>query len=154
MKGIIITARHHDGFCLFPSQYSTHTVRESACKAYGMKFGVYLSPWDRNHPRYGTPEYNQVFANTLKEVHTRYRPVFEQWFDGAKGAHEKKQSYDFKLFNSIVRQHNPQAIIFSDIGPDARWMGNEKGIAGTTNRAALNTDGFGVGAGAPPAEVL
>jgi alpha-L-fucosidase len=92
---------------LFPSKYSTHTVRESAwkdgkgdvlkelsaaCKEYGLKFGVYLSPWDRNHPKYGTPEYNQIFANTLKEVHTQYGPVFEQWFDGAKGANEKDQA--------------------------------------------------------------
>lgn len=169
MKAIIITAKHHDGFCLFPSKYSTHTVRESAwkggkgdvlkelsaaCKEYGLKFGVYLSPWDRNHPKYGTPEYNQIFANTLKEVHTQYGPVFEQWFDGAKGANEKEQNYDFKLFNSVVRTHNPQAVIFSDIGPDARWMGNEKGVAGETNWATLNTDGFGVGAAAPAAEVL
>ncbi|WP_222538964.1 alpha-L-fucosidase [Pedobacter polysacchareus] len=169
MKAIIITAKHHDGFCLFPSKYSTHTVRESAwkngkgdvlkelsaaCKEYGLKFGVYLSPWDRNHPKYGTPEYNQVFANTLKEVHTQYGPVFEQWFDGAKGEKEKNQDYDFKLFNSIVRANNPQAVIFSDIGPDARWMGNERGVAGTTNWSTLNTDGFGVGAAAPAASVL
>lgn len=169
MKAIILTAKHHDGFCLFPSKYSTHTVRESAwkdgkgdvlkelsaaCKEYGIKFGVYLSPWDRNHPKYGTPEYNQIFANTLKEVHTQYGPVFEQWFDGAKGENEKKQNYDFKLFNSVVREHNPQAVIFSDIGPDARWMGNEKGVAGSTNWCTLNTDGFGVGAEAPAAAVL
>lgn len=171
MKGIIITAKHHDGFCLFPSKYSTHTVRESAwkngkgdvlkelaaaCKAYSMKFGVYLSPWDRNHPKYGTPVYNEVFANTLKEVHSQYGPIFEQWFDGANGeeANGKKQQYDFKRFNSVVRQYSPQAVIFSDIGPDVRWMGNEQGIAGATNWAALNTDGFGIGATAPAAAVL
>jgi len=169
MKAIIITAKHHDGFCLFPSKYSTHTVRESAwkdgkgdvlkelsaaCKEYGLKFGVYLSPWDRNHPKYGTPEYNDVFAKTLAEVHTQYGPIFEQWFDGAKGQGEKKQEYDFSLFNSVVYKHNPQAIIFSDIGPGARWMGNESGIAGETNWSRLNTDGFGVGVEAPKAEVL
>ncbi|WP_316822763.1 alpha-L-fucosidase [Pedobacter gandavensis] len=169
MKAIIITAKHHDGFCLFPSKYSTHTVRESAwkngkgdvlkelsaaCKEYGLKFGVYLSPWDRNHPKYGSPEYNDVFAKTLTEVHTQYGPVFEQWFDGAKGENEKKQNYDFKLFNSIVRKYNPQAMIFSDIGPDVRWMGNERGVAGATNWSTLNTDGFGVGADAPAAGVL
>jgi len=169
MKAIIITAKHHDGFCLFPSKYSTHTVRESswkngkgdvlkelsaACKEYGLKFGVYLSPWDRNHPKYGTPEYNEIFAKTLKEVHTQYGPIFEQWFDGAKGQGEKKQDYDFPLFNSVVYAHNPQAIIFSDIGPGARWMGNENGVAGETNWATLNTDGFGVGAEAPKGAVL
>jgi alpha-L-fucosidase len=169
MKAIIITAKHHDGFCLFPSKYSTHTVRESAwkegkgdvlkelsaaCKEYGLKFGVYLSPWDRNHPKYGTSEYNEIFAKTLEEVHTQYGPVFEQWFDGAKGQGEKKQDYDFSLFNSVVYKHNPQAIIFSDIGPGARWMGNENGVAGETNWSRLNTDGFGVGADAPKASVL
>jgi len=169
MKAIIITAKHHDGFCLFPSKYSNHTVRESAwkdgkgdvlkelseaCKAYGLKFGVYLSPWDRNHPEYGTPRYNDVFANTLHEVHTQYGPIFEQWFDGAKGEGEKNQDYDFKKFYSVVRKNNPQAVIFSDIGPDVRWMGNEKGVAGATNWSTLNTDGFGVGADAPPADSL
>lgn len=169
MKAIIITAKHHDGFCLFPSKYSTHTVRQSAwkdgkgdvlkelsaaCREYGLKFGVYLSPWDRNHPKYGTPEYNDIFAKTLKEVHTQYGPIFEQWFDGAKGQGEKKQDYDFALFNSVVYEHNPQAIIFSDIGPGARWMGNENGVAGETNWSTLNTDGFGVGADAPKPEVL
>jgi alpha-L-fucosidase len=169
MKGIIITAKHHDGFCLYPSKYSTHTVRESAwkdgkgdvlnelsaaCKEYGLKFGVYLSPWDRNHPKYGTPEYNQIFAKMLEEVHTQYGPVFEQWFDGAKGENEKSQAYDFPLFNSIVYKHNPQAIIFSDVGPGTRWMGNEDGIAGETNWSTLNTDGFGPGADAPPRKSL
>lgn len=169
MKAIIITAKHHDGFCLFPSKFSTHTVRESAwkdgkgdvlkelsaaCKEYGLKFGVYLSPWDRNHPDYGTPQYNDVFAKTLNEVHTQYGPIFEQWFDGAKGENEKKQQYDFPKFYEVVRKNNPQAIIFSDIGPDARWMGNENGVAGATNWSTLNTDGFGVGADAPPAAVL
>ncbi|MES2827970.1 MAG: alpha-L-fucosidase [Bacteroidota bacterium] len=169
MKGIIITAKHHDGFALYPSKYSTHTVRESAwkdgkgdvlkelsaaCKEYGVKFGVYLSPWDRNHPKYGTSEYNQIFANMLEEVHTQYGPVFEQWFDGAKGEGEKSQTYDFPLFNSIVYKHNPQAIIFSDVGPGTRWMGNEDGIVGETNWSTLNADGFGPGADAPPRKSL
>lgn len=171
MKGIIITAKHHDGFCLWPSNYSTHTVRESAwkdgkgdvlrelsdaCKEYGLLFGVYLSPWDQNHPSYGTPEYNQIFANTLTEVLTQYGDVFEQWFDGANGdAHKgKKQVYDWDLFHQTVYTHQPQALIFSDIGPDCRWMGNERGIAGKTNWATLNIKGFEPGLGAPSTEIL
>jgi len=171
MKGIIITAKHHDGFCLWPSEYSTHTVRESAwkdgkgdvlrelsdaCKEYGLLFGVYLSPWDQNHPSYGTPEYNQVFANTLTEVLTQYGDVFEQWFDGANGdAHKgKKQEYDWDLFHKTVYDNQPQALIFSDVGPDCRWMGNERGIAGKTNWATLNIKGFGPGLDAPSTQVL
>jgi alpha-L-fucosidase len=168
MKAIIITAKHHDGFCLWPSKFSTHTVRESAwkdgkgdvlkelsaaCKEYGLKFGVYLSPWDRNHPEYGTPKYNDVFANTLNEVLSNYGSVFEQWFDGANGG-DKKQTYDWPKFYNVVRKNQPQAVIFSDIGPDIRWMGNERGVAGETNWSTLNTDGFGVGAEAPESKVL
>ena len=162
MKGIIITAKHHDGFCLWPSAYSTHTVRESpwkdgkgdllrelsdACNEAGLAFGVYLSPWDRNHPAYGTPEYNQIFANTLSEVLSNYGDVFEQWFDGAngEGANGKRQPYDWDLFNSTVLQHQPQAIIFSDIGPGCRWIGNETGYTGETNWSRLNVTGFAPG---------
>jgi len=169
MKGIIITAKHHDGFCLWPSKYSTHTVRESpwkdgkgdvlkelseACKEYGLKFGVYLSPWDQNHPAYGTPEYNQIFANTLDEVLSGYGEVFEQWFDGANGGHGKKQVYDWELFHKAVYKNQPQAIIFSDVGPGCRWMGNERGVAGETNWSTMNIEGFEPGHGAPPTEVL
>ncbi|MEX2592392.1 MAG: alpha-L-fucosidase [Anditalea sp.] len=171
MKAIIITAKHHDGFCLWPSEYSTHTVRESpwkngqgdvlrelseACKEYGLKFGVYLSPWDMNHPAYGTPEYNQIFANTLDEVLSNYGEVFEQWFDGAngEGPNGKRQEYNWPLFHGVVYKNQPQAIIFSDIGPGCRWVGNEAGIAGETNWSTLNTDGFGPGALAPDRKSL
>lgn len=173
MKGIIITAKHHDGFCLWPSEYSTHTVRESlwkdgkgdvlkelleACREYDIKFGVYVSPWDRNHPSYGTPEYNQVYANTLAEVYRNYdgANIFEQWFDGAngEGPNGKKQIYDWPLFEDTAYEANPDMILFSDIGPDARWMGNEKGIAGETNWSRLNTQGFGRGHDAPKTKVL
>lgn len=171
MKGIIITAKHHDGFCLWPSNYSTHTIRESgwkegkgdilkelseACKEYGLKFGVYLSPWDRNHVSYGTPEYNQIFANTLTEVLSNYGDIFEQWFDGANGENEegKKQIYDWDLFNNIVYTKQPQAIIFSDVGPGCRWIGNEKGHAGETNWSTLNTAGFEPGLKAPSSDIL
>jgi len=172
MKGIIITAKHHDGFCLWPSEYSTHTVRESlwkngkgdllkelsdACKEYDLKFGVYLSPWDQNHPSYGTSEYNQIFANTLGEVLGNYGEIFEQWFDGANGDANhggKKQVYDWDMFHQVVYKNQPQAIIFSDVGPGCRWMGNERGIAGETNWSRLNIEGFAPGIGAPPTDTL
>lgn len=168
MKGIVITAKHHDGFCLWPSKYSTHTVRESAwkngkgdilaelsaaCKEYGLKFGVYLSPWDRNHPEYGKEGYNQVFANTLNEVLSSYGPVFEQWFDGANGGNIK-QPYDWNLFHSVVYKNQPNAVIFSDVGPGCRWVGNENGIAGTTNWSTLNVKGFAPGLAGPPTKSL
>lgn len=171
MKAIIITAKHHDGFCLWPSKYSTHTVRETnwkdgkgdilkelseACKEYGLKFGVYLSPWDQNHPAYGTPEYNEIFSNTLKEVLGNYGHVFEQWFDGAcgEGPTGKKQVYDWGLFHKTVFSLQPHAVIFSDVGPGCRWMGNESGVAGETNWSTLNTSGFEPGKNAPSTEVL
>jgi alpha-L-fucosidase len=149
-KGVIITAKHHDGFCLWPSKYSTHTVAQSAwkngkgdvlrelsdaCHRYGLKFGVYLSPWDRNHPSYGTPEYNHIFASMLQEVLTHYGQVFEVWFDGAngEGPNGKKQVYDWDLFHSVVYKYQPNAIIFSDGGPGTRWVGNEEGIASETS---------------------
>jgi alpha-L-fucosidase len=171
MKAIIITAKHHDGFCLWPSEYSTHTVRESpwkggkgdilkelseACREYGLKFGVYLSPWDQNHPDYGTEKYNQIFASTLQEVLSNYGEVFEVWFDGAngEGPNGKTQEYDWDLFHKTVFEHQPQAIIFSDIGPGTRWIGNEKGFAGETNWSTLNIEGFGVGKAAPRQSVL
>jgi alpha-L-fucosidase len=170
-KGIILTAKHHDGFCLWPSQYSTHTVRESkwkdgkgdvvgelakACKEYGLKFGVYLSPWDRNHPKYGTPEYNDVYVNTMRELIKRYGPFFEFWWDGAngEGPNGKKQEYDFRRFENTMRKYAPNTVVFSDIGPDIRWVGNEKGIAGQTNWNLLDTAGFKRGEGAPPTDTL
>lgn len=157
MKGIILTVKHHDGFCLFPSKYTEHSVKNStwkdgkgdvvrelsdACKKHGLKMGVYLSPWDRNHPTYGTPEYNEVFKNTLKEVLTNYGEMFEVWFDGAngEGPNGKKQEYDWKGFVEIVRTHQPNACIFSDGGPDVRWVGNENGYANPTNWGTLNGD--------------
>lgn len=170
-KGIIITAKHHDGFCLWPSKFSTHTVQQSkwkngkgdvlkelsqACKEYGLKFGVYISPWDRNHPKYGTPQYNDVFVNMMKEIFQNYSPVWELWWDGAngEGPNGKKQVYDWHRFEQTVRKLSPQTIIFSDIGPDARWSGNEKGIAGETNWNYLDTAGFTRGSGAPPTDTL
>ena len=158
-------------FVLWPSKYSTHTVRESkwkngkgdvlkelsqACKEYGLKFGVYISPWDRNHPKYGTPEYNDVFVNMMKEIFTNYGPIWELWWDGAngEGPNGKKQVYDWDRFKKTVRKLSPNTVIFSDVGPDIRWCGNEKGIAGETNWNSLDTVGFTPGAGAPPVDTL
>jgi len=170
-KGIIITAKHHDGFCLWPSKYSTHTVRESkwkngkgdvlkelsqACKHYGLKFGVYISPWDRNHPKYGTPAYNDVFVNMMKEIFSNYGPIWELWWDGAngEGPNGKKQVYDWDRFKKTVKAISPNTVIFSDVGPHIRWVGNEKGIAGETNWNYLDTAGFTPGERAPPTDTL
>jgi alpha-L-fucosidase len=152
--GVIITAKHHDGFCLWPSALSSHTVARSpwrgghgdvlrelsdACREQGLKFGVYLSPWDRNHPAYGTADYNRVFAAMLEEVLGHYGPVFEVWFDGAngEGPNGKRQVYDWPLFVSTVRRLQPSAVIFSDAGPDVRWVGNERGEGGSTSWAFI-----------------
>jgi alpha-L-fucosidase len=170
-KGIIITAKHHDGFCLWPSKYSTHTVAQSkwkngkgdvlrelsdSCKEYGLKMGVYLSPWDRNHPQYGTPGYNDVFINMMKEVVTSYGPFFEFWWDGAngEGPNGKKQVYNWHRFENTIKTIAPNTVVFSDIGPDIRWVGNEKGIAGDPNWNLLNTAGFTRGEGAPSTDTL
>ncbi|MEO7393798.1 MAG: alpha-L-fucosidase [Chitinophagaceae bacterium] len=170
-KGIIITAKHHDGFCLWPSKFSTHTVRESkwkkgkgdvlkelstACKEAGIKFGVYISPWDRNHPDYGTEKYNDVFVGMTKEVLKNYGPVWELWWDGAngEGPNGKKQVYDWRRFENTVRQYSPKTVVFSDIGPDIRWVGNENGIAGNPNWNFLDTAGFKRGAGSPTMDTL
>lgn len=150
MSMVVVTAKHHDGFCLWPSKLSNHTVRESgwkggkgdvlrdlsrSCKKYGLKFGVYLSPWDRNHPAYGTPKYNDVFVGMLREVLTRYGPVQEVWFDGAngEGPDGKKQVYDWARYVATVRELQPGACIFSDAGPDVRWAGNEQGTVPETH---------------------
>ena len=172
MKGIIITAKHHDGFCLWPNPESLHTVAQSswrggqgdvlkdlseACREYGLKFGVYISPWDRNDPAYGSPAYNEKYIRTLQSVHDgRYGPVFEQWFDGAcgEGPNGKRQEYDWPAFHEAVWALSPDAILFSDVGPGCRWMGNERGVAGETNWSRLDVEGFSPGAGAPPRDTL
>lgn len=170
-KGIIITAKHHDGFCLWPSRFSDHTVKQSpwkngkgnvlrelaeACDSYGLGFGIYISPWDRNHPVYGTDEYNDIYVKTMRELLRGYGDIFELWWDGAngEGPNGKKQEYDFPRFERTARRFADEALIFSDIGPDIRWVGNEKGIAGKTNWNLLDTAGFERGIGAPPVDTL
>jgi alpha-L-fucosidase len=170
-KGIILTAKHHDGFCLWPSKFSTHTVRESkwmdgkgdvvkalsaACKKTGIEMGIYISPWDRNHPQYGTPEYNDVYLSTMKELLTNYGKYFELWWDGAngEGPNGKKQVYDFRRFEDSAFKWQPQLVIFSDIGPSIRWCGNENGTINNTNWNLLDTAGFKRGHGAPPTDTL
>ncbi len=170
-KGIILTAKHHDGFCLWPSKFSTHTVRESkwmngkgdvvkalskACKKIGIEMGVYISPWDRNHPLYGTPAYNDIYISTMKELLTHYGKFFELWWDGAngEGPNGKKQVYDFNRFQKAAFKWQPQLIIFSDIGPGVRWCGNENGTINNTNWNLLDTAGFKRGHGAPPTDTL
>ena len=170
-KGIILTAKHHDGFSLWPSKFSKHTVRESkwmngkgdvvkmladACKKEGIEMGVYISPWDRNHPAYGTPEYNEIYIQTMKELLTGYGKFFELWWDGAngEGPNGKKQIYDFNRFKDSALAYQPHLVIFSDIGPHARWIGNENGIIGETNWNLLDTAGFKRGEGAPKNDTL
>lgn len=167
MKGIIITAKHHDGFCLWPTATTEHSVKNSpykngegdiireiadACEAHGLKFGVYLSPWDRNHAAYGSPEYVEIFRTQLRELLTQYGDVFEVWFDGANGGTgyygganedrkvDKRNYYDWPTTYALVRELQPQAVIFGDAGPDVRWVGNEHGFAYETTWSNLMRD--------------
>lgn len=143
MKGMVLTAKHHDGFCLWPSKYTEHSVKNSplcrdvvkeaaeACKRGGISFGFYLSPWDRNSALYGTPEYNDYFCNQLTELLTEYGDIFYVWFDNAcgEGPNGKKQIYDFPRYFELIHKYQPNALIFNDFGPDIRWCGNEAGTA-------------------------
>jgi len=157
LGGIILTCKHHDGFCLWPSRFTEHSVKNSpwrggkgdvvkeisdACRRHGLKFGVYLSPWDRNHKDYGRPEYITYYRDQLRELLTDYGPIFTVWLDGANGgdgfyggARERRNIdrttyYDWPNTWALVRKLQPGASIFSDVGPDSRWVGNESGIAG------------------------
>ena len=146
-KLVLLTAKHHDGFCLWQTKMTEHCIRNSpykngkgdivgeiaaACKEFGLKFGVYLSPWDRHEPSYGTSSYNDFYKSQLRELLTQYGEIYEVWFDGAKGENAKDMEYDFKGIWAIVRQLQPKAVMFSDVGPDVRWVGNESGNAGET----------------------
>ncbi len=169
MKGIILTAKHHDGFCLWPSKYTEHSVKNSpwkngqgdvvreladACSEYGLKMGLYLSPWDRNHADYGSAEYITYYRNQVNELLTQYGEVFEFWIDGANGGTgyygganedrkvDRKIYYDWPVTLKQVKDLQPDIIIFSDAGPDARWCGNESGWTGETNWCPLRRDEF------------
>ena len=172
MKGLILTAKHHDGFCLWPSKYTEHSVKNStwrngrgdvvreisnACRRHGLKFGIYLSPWDRNHKDYGKSEYITYYRNQLRELLTHYGPVFEIFLDGANGGDgyyggaretrhiDRETYYDWPTTWALIRKLQPNANIFSDAGPDVRWVGNERGVAGETCWATLNKSDFAPG---------
>jgi alpha-L-fucosidase len=173
MKQLILTAKHHDGFCLWPSTYTEHSVRNSpwkegngdlvreftdACRKHGLKAGLYLSPWDRNHEDYGTPAYIDYYRKQLTELLTNYGTISEIWFDGANGGYgyyggayedrviDRKTYYDWDSTIKLVYSHQPDIIIFSDAGPGCRWIGNENGIAGETNWSTINGDSLIIGA--------
>ena len=144
LKGAIITAKHHDGFCLWQTKTTEHSIKNSpykngkgdivrelsdACRKVGIKFGFYLSPWDRNSEYYGTDKYNDFFKAQLTELLTGYGEVFEVWFDEANGetATGKRQEYDFDGYFELIRKYQPNAVIYNDHSPDVRWIGNESG---------------------------
>lgn len=156
LKGIVLTCKHHDGFCLWPTKTTDHNISKSpwkngkgdivkevsdACKRHGLKFGIYLSPWDRNNKDYGTAKYIDIYRAQYRELLTNYGPVFESWHDGANGgdgyyggARETRSIdnsvyYDWENTWKILFEKHPNAVIFSDVGPGCRWVGNEKGYA-------------------------
>ena len=164
MKGVILTAKHHDGFCLWPFEGNDYNVSKSpwrngkgnvvkelseACKKHGLKLAVYLSPWDRSRADYGSPSYVDYFHSQLRDLLTNYGPVFEVWFDGANGGDgyyggardkrtiDRKNYYNYPRIYQILDSLQPQAVVFSDGGPGCRWVGNEKGFAGETNWAFI-----------------
>lgn len=172
IRELILTAKHHDGFCLWPSAYTEHSIKNSpykngkgdlvkefteACAKYGIKAGLYLSPWDRNHAGYGTPAYITYYMNQLRELLTNYGKLSELWFDGANGGDgyyggareirkiDKLSYYPWKEIRETVYRLQPGASIFSDAGPDIRWIGNERGIAGETCWSMIDTDQLVVG---------
>jgi alpha-L-fucosidase len=155
-RAMVLTAKHHDGFCLWPTATTAHSVAGSpwrggqgdlvrefvdACRAEGLRVGLYLSPWDRNASVYGdSPRYNDFYAAQLTELLTRYGDVHEVWFDGAngEGPNGRRQVYDWPRVWGLVKRLQPASVIFSDAGPDVRWIGNERGVAGTTNWSTVD----------------
>lgn len=152
MKGLILTAKHHDGFCLWPSKYTEHSVKNcpipdldvvkaaaDACRRGGIEFGFYLSPWDRNSKYYGTDEYNDYYKKQLTELLTNYGDIFCVWLDGAcgEGPNGRRQVYDFRGIIELIRKYQPNCVIFQDGGPDVRWIGNEAGTSRLSEWAVI-----------------
>ncbi|MGB7190233.1 MAG: alpha-L-fucosidase [Acidobacteriaceae bacterium] len=168
MKGVILTCKHHDGFCLWPTKTTKHSVQFSSWKngkgdvvravsdaahRHGLKFGVYVSPWDRNNAAYGTPAYLPIYRQQITELLSSYGPVFEVWFDGANGGSgyyggarttrhiDAHTYYDWPRTYEIVRRLQPDAVIHGgDKDADIRWVGNEKGYAAPTCWATFTPD--------------
>ena len=172
MKELILTAKHHDGFCLWPSQYTEHSIKNSpykngngdivrelvdACRTQGLKVGLYLSPWDRNHPDYGTPDYIKYYRQQLTELLSQYGDISEIWFDGANGGDgyyggareerriDRKTYYEWDSTFQLVKTLQPDILIFSDAGPDIHWIGNEHGYAGETFWSTIVSDSLVIG---------
>ena len=172
IKQLILTAKHHDGFCLWPSAYTDHDISKSpykegngdvvrefvnACKKHGLSVGLYLSPWDRNHAGYGTPEYLGYYRNQIRELLTLYGEISEIWFDGANGGDgfygganevrkiDRRTYYQWDSTFALVKSLQPEILIFSDAGPDIHWIGNEHGFAGETFWSTFNRDSVYIG---------
>lgn len=153
---MILTAKHHDGFCLWPSKHTDHSIEQSpwrdgkgdlvrefvtAARNEELEVGLYLSPWDQNASSYGdSPRYNDFYVAQLEELLRNYGPIAEVWFDGAcgEGSDGRKQEYDWQRFWETVRRRQPEAVMFSDAGPDVRWVGNERGVAGDPSWSRIN----------------
>jgi len=172
MGELILTAKHHDGFCLWPSATTDHSVAASpwrdghgdlvrdfadAVRARGLRVGLYLSPWDRNHPDYGTPAYLEGYRTQLRELLTGYGEITELWVDGANGGTgyygganeerriDRRSYYRWPETMALVKELQPSTLIFSDAGPDIRWIGNERGFAGETNWSPITTRNIVIG---------